>query len=214
MKEKSKLKYEDSVLEKIVDFFWYDCKLWKVKDALTIGIPNFVKNIWRFRRELYNHQWWDYHFTLQMLHRSLSIMVDKLESDGIEVDSHRLKKVAKIHRAIQLLKSKIDDDYIERAEIELGKIKYKPFKFEEIEGSDSYRLINNDTPEEKEHMGKVFDRANELEDSEWIDLWPIFGGQDHKEYKKFLKTKSTEEKFSNDLWFEWFDGSGMRSWWD
>ncbi len=49
-----KIKYKDSIFEKIVDFFWYDCKLWKAKDALTIGMPNFFKNIWRFRRELYN----------------------------------------------------------------------------------------------------------------------------------------------------------------
>lgn len=209
-----KLKYEDSILEKIVDFFWYDCKLWKVKDALTIGIPNFFKNIWRFRRELYQHQWWDYHFTLQMLHRSLVIMADKLEVDGIEVDSHRLKKVTKIRRVIQIIKSKIDGDYIGRAESELGEIKYKSLQYEKIEGLDLYQLVDNDTPEEKKHANKVYKRARAIEESEWKELWQIFEGQDYKEYSKFLKSKTKEEQRNNDIWNEWFDGSGMRGWWD
>ena len=209
-----KFKYEDSVLEKIVDFFWYTCKLWKVKDALTIGIPNFFKNIYRFRRELYSHQWWDYHFTLQMLHRSLSIMVDKLETDGIEIDSHRLKKVAKIRRAIQIIKSKLDGDYIGRAESELGEISSRPMGFEKIEDSNSYRLINEYTPEEKKHMDKVYARSKQLEEQEWKELWKIFEGQDNNEYSKILKKLTPEECTKRDVWNEWFDGSGMRGWWD
>jgi hypothetical protein len=209
-----KLKYEDSVLEKIVDTIYYDTKLWKIKDALTIGIPNFFKNIWRFRKELYQHQWWDYTFTLQMLHRSLSIMVYKLEKDGIEVESHRLKKVTKIRRAIQILKSKIDGDYIERAESELGEIKYKSLQYEKIEGLDLYQLVDNDTPEEKKHANKVYKRARAIEESEWKELWQIFEGQDIKQFSKLLKTKTKEEQRNGDIWNEWFDGSGMRGWWD
>ena len=209
-----KLKYEDSILEKIVDFFWYDCKLWKVKDTVKVGIPNFFKNIWRFRRELYNHQWWDYHFTLEMLHRSLVIMADKLEVDGIEVDSSRLKKVAKIRRAIQILKSQTDGDYIVRAESELGEIKYKSLQYEKIEGLDLYQLVDNDTPEEKKHANKVYKRARAIEESEWKELWQIFEGQDIKQYEQFLKQYITEEQKKKDLWNEWFDGSGIRGWWD
>lgn len=209
-----KLKYEDSVLEKIADFFWYKCKLWKVKDTLTIGIPNFFKNIWRFRRELYSHQWWDYHYTLQMMHRSLIIMVDKLEKDGIEEDISRGKKTAKIRRAIQILKSEIDGDHISRAESELGNLSHKQIEFEKIEGSDLYRMIKNETPEEKEHTKRVFDRATELEEQEWKELWEIFEGQDNNQFKKFLKQHTPEEQKKTDLWNEWFDGSGMRGWWD
>jgi hypothetical protein len=209
-----KLKYEDSVLEKIIDFFWYDCKLWKVKDVLFIGMPNFFKNIWRFRRELYNHQWWDYHFTLEMLHRSLSIMVDKLEKDGIEVDSHRLKKVAKIRRAIQILKSQIDGDYIERAEEELGKIHNRPIIWEKIENEDLYRLVDDDTPEEKKHANKVYKRARAIEESEWKELWQIFEGQNIRKFGHLLKQYTLEEQKEKDIWNEWFDGSGMRGWWD
>ena len=209
-----KIQYEDSVFEKIVDKIYYDYKLWKVKDTLIIGIPNFFKNIWRFRRELYQHQWWDYTFTLQMLHRSLSIMLDKLEKDGIEVDSHRLKKVNAIKRSIQILKSKIDGDYIERAELKYGKLALRPLEFEPIENSTSYRMVDNDTPSEKKHRTKIYAYANKLEEDEWKELWKIFEGQDIKEFSKLLKTKTKEEQRNGDIWGEWFDGSGMRSWWD
>ena len=209
-----KIKYEDSVLEKIVDFFWYDCKLWKVKDTVKIGIPNFFKNIWRFRRELYSHQWWDYHFTLEMFHRSLVIMADKLEVDGIEIYSHRLKKVTKIRRAIQILKSQIDGDYIERAELKYGEMRRRPFEFEPIENSTSFRMVDSDTPAEKKHRTKIYAYSRKLEEQEWKELWQIFEGQDHKEYSKFLKSKTKEEQRNNDIWNEWFDGSGMRGWWD
>ena len=209
-----KIKYEDSVLEKIVDFFWYDCKLWKVKDTVKIGIPNFFKNIWRFRRELYSHQWWDYHFTLEMFHRSLVIMADKLEVDGIEIYSHRLKKVTKIRRAIQILKSQIDGDYIERAELKYGEMRRRPFEFEPIENSTSFRMVDSDNPAEKKHRTKIYAYSRKLEEQEWKELWQIFEGQDHKEYSKFLKSKTKEEQRNNDIWNEWFDGSGMRGWWD
>ena len=211
---KIKYKLTDSILKKIVGFFWYDCKLWKVKDALTIGIPNFFKNIWRFRKELYQHQWWDYTFTLQMLHRSLSIMVDKLEKDGIEVKSHRLKKVTKIRRAIQIIKSKIDGDYIGRAEFELGEIPSRPMEFEKIEGSDTYRMVDNIILAESKHITKVYKLANKIEEQEWKELWKIFEGQDIKQFSKLLKTKTKEEQRNNDIWNEGFDGSGMRGWWD
>jgi hypothetical protein len=209
-----KLKYEDSILEKIVDTIYYDTKLWKVWEAVRYDIPLFFKNIWRFRKELYQHQWWDYHFTLQMMYRSLSIMVVKLEMDGIEIDSHRLKKINAIKRALVILKSKIDNDYIERAELKYGEINTRPFQFEPIENSTSYRMVDDDTPAEKKHRTKVYSYANKLEEDEWKELWKIFEGQDIKQFSKLLKSKTKEEQRNNDVWGEWFDGSGMRGWWD
>jgi hypothetical protein len=208
------LKYEDSVFEKIVDKIYYDYKLWKVKDTLIIGIPNFFKNIWRFRRELYRHQWWDYHFTLQMLYRSLSIMVVKLEKDGIEIDSHRLKKVNAIKRALAILKSEIDGDYIERAELKYGEISTRPFQFEPIENSNLFRMIDNDTAAEKKHMTKVFAYARKIEEAEWKELWKIFEGQDYKDYRKITKKLTPKEMQDMNVWNDWFDGSDLRGWWD
>jgi hypothetical protein len=189
---------KDNFFESVEKLVWYDTKLWKVWEFITKGLPNFFKNIWRFRKELYNHQWWDYHFTLEMLYRSLSIMVVKLEKDGIEEDDSRMKKVGKIYRALELIKHKLDDDYVNRAEIELGEISYRPLRFEPVQGREGlYSMEDDDTPEERKHTAKVFKRAKEIEEVEWKELWETFKGT------KFSKK------------FGWaYDGSDMRGWWD
>ena len=189
---------KDTFFESVEKLVWYDTKLWKVWEFIRRGLPNFFKNIWRFRKELYNHQWWDYHFTLEMLYRSLTIMVNKLELEGIEEDESRMKKVSKIYRALELIKHKLDNDYVNRAEMELGEISYKPIRFEPVEGSDGlFSLEDDDTPEEKKHIAKVFKRAKEIEEVEWKELWETFKGT------KFSKK------------FGWaYDGSDMRHWWD
>ncbi len=190
--------YKDTFFESVEKLVWYDTKLWRVWEFITKGLPNFFKNIWRFRKELYNHQWWDYHFTLEMLYRSLSIMVNKLELEGIEEDVSRMKKVGKIYRALELIKHKLDDDYVNRAELQLGEISHKPIRFEPVEGSEGlYSMVDDDTPEEKKHTSEVFKRAKEIEEVEWKELWEIFKGT------KFSKK------------FGWaYDGSDMRHWWD
>ena len=191
-----KVEFKDSFFESVEKLVWYDTNLWKVWAAIRYDIPLFFKNVWRFRKELYNHQWWDYRFTLEMLYRSLSIMVVKLEKDGIEEDISRGKKVQKIKRALELLKHKLDDDYVKRAEDELGELSYKPIKFEPVEGKEGlYSLVDDDTPAEKRHAKKVYKRARVIEDTEWKELWDIFKG------KKFTT-------------FEKFDGSDLRGWWD
>jgi hypothetical protein len=191
-----KIETSESFFESLERLAWYDTKLWKVWEFIKRTIPRFFKNIWRFRKELASHEWWDYRYTLEMLYRSLSIMVVKLEKDGIEEDVSRMKKVVKIKRVLELLKHKLDDDYVERAELELGEISYKPFRFEPIEGKDGlFSLADDDTPAEKKHTSKVFKRARVIEEKEWKELWDIFKG------KKFTT-------------FEKFDGSDMRGWWD
>lgn len=188
--------YKDSFFESVEKLVWYDTKLWKVWESLTRGLPNFFKNIWRFRKELYSHQWWDYHFTLEMIYRSLTIMVNKLELEGIEVDESRMKKVGMIYRALELIKHKLDDDYVSRAELQLGELSYRPLEFKETE-SGLFEMVDNDTPAERKHSKEIFKLAKQIEDSEWKELWDILKGT------KFSKK------------FGWaYDGSDMRGWWD
>ena len=191
-----KVEASDSFFESLERLAWYDTKLWKVWEFIKRTIPRFFKNIWRFRKELAQHEWWDYRYTLEMLYRSLSIMVAKLESDGIEVDSSRDKKVASIKRALELLKHKLDDDYTERIEAELGELILRDWEFEDL-GDGTSRLIDNDTPSERKHNRMVFKEAHKLEDKEWIELWNILKGT------KYSKT-----------WGDAFDGTDMRGWWD
>ena len=191
-----KVEASDTFFESLERLAWYDTKLWKAWDFIKLTIPRFFKNIWRFRKELASHEWWDYRYTLEMLYRSLSIMVIKLESDGIEVDSSRDKKVASIKRALELLKHKLDDDYTERVEAELGKLILRDWEFELLENGN-HRVIDNDTPAERKHNRKIFRESHKLEDKEWVELWNILKGT------KYSKT-----------WGDNFDGTDMRGWWD
>ena len=213
-----KVEFKDSFFESVEKLVWYDSKLWKVWDAIRYDIPNFFKNIYRFRKELYNHQWWDYRFTLEMLYRSLTILEKGLSKDGMEVPESREKKLKQIRRVLELLKHKLDDDYIERAEKVLGQLPLKPLEWEEIEGTDSHRLVDNDTPAEKKHMKKVFAHARRVEKKEWVEIWKIISGlQTDEHWKDYIKTEdytklNTNEKF--EAQWKWSDGSDMRTWWD
>ena len=171
---------------------------YKIWEFFRRGVPTFFKNIWKFRKELYSHDWWDYTFTLEILYRSLVIMEEGMSKKGMEVAETRDVKVKQIRRAIELLKHKLDDDYLERVEAELGPINYTNFldekNWKKLEGGN-YELIDNDTPEEKKHGRKVFKTARKLEEKEWKELWNIIKG-----------TKFTS--------WEEFDGTDLRNWWD
>jgi hypothetical protein len=191
-----KVEFKNSFFESVEKLVWYDSNLWKVWAAIRYDIPLFFKNVWRFRKELYNHQWWDYRFHLEMMYRSLSIMEKGMSEKGIEVTETRDVKVQKMRRALELLKHKLDDDYIQRAEVELGELSHNPIDFEPIEGKEGlYRLVDNDTPAEKKHARNVYKRARVIEENEWKELWDIYKG------KKF----TTWDKY---------DGSDLRGWWD
>jgi hypothetical protein len=206
-----KVEFKDTFFESVKDLIWHDTKLWKVWAFIVRGIPNFFGNIWKFRKELYNHQWWDYRYTLEMLYRSLVIMEKELSVKGIEVPAHRDKKVVKIRRAIELLDNRLGDNYVQQAEKELGELYSNPWEFEPTDDGN-YRLIDNDTKDEKEHNSKVFKLAATIDDKEWRELWNIFKGQSMLDFKKYTKTLSKEEQET--AWDNWFNGSDMRGWWD
>jgi hypothetical protein len=115
-----------------------------------------------------------------------------------------MKKVEKMKRAIQLLKNVRSDQYTKRAEEELG----------ELKNSDWLWNGREDTQEEKNHNRNVFKRAREIEDLEWKELWSIIHGQDMKEYSEIYNSKTDEEKEEGGVWNDWFDGSGLKGWWD
>ena len=206
-----KVEFKDTFFESVKDIIWHETKLWKVWAFIVRGIPNFFGNIWKFRKELYSHQWWDYRYTLEMLHRSLIIMEKELSVKGIENWPHREKKIIKIRRAIQLLDNRLGDNYVEQAEKELGALHLKPMDWEPTENGN-YKLIDNDTKEEREHNRRVFKLASTIDDKEWRELWNIFKGQSMLDFKKYTKTLSKEEQET--AWDNWFNGSDMRGWWD
>jgi hypothetical protein len=192
--------------------WWY-----KTYSFIRWDVWHFFSNVWKFRKELYEHRWWDYRFTLQMLYRSITIMEKGMHA-GLEVRESREKKIQKMQRLLVLLDNKINDTYIELAEKELGyEMISKGFEFEEVEETNSngkklYRLADNETEEEKELNRKIFDRARELEKYQWDETWEILKGQDNTEYIDMIQQKDTTGKQKD--WNDWFDGSGLRGWWD
>ena len=197
---------------KFADSFWKSLKKlsrhqswwYKTYEVFRYKIPMLIENIWFFRKELWRFRSWDYSFNLQLLSRSLEKTANTLEFYGHEVDESRLKKVAKIKRAIEIIQSMEESDYIDRAEKELGDLKNRDWLFNGID----------DTQEEKEHNRKVFDLANKLEVDEWNEFCDILRGQNHEEYREIVDNASKEEKQNLDLWNKWYDGTGMKHWWD
>jgi hypothetical protein len=178
--------------------WWY-----KTYELFRYDLPRFFKNVWTFRKALWNHYWFDHHGTLQFLEIGLTNISDTVEKYGIEVDESRLKKVAAMRRAVELIKNYNQDRYIEMAEKELGEIVLHNWEFEPVEDKPGFsRLVDKDTEEEKIHNRKVYDRANEIAEQEWEELFTILKGQD-------------TSKFNEDKdFYKQFDGSGIRGWWD
>ena len=183
-----KITFTDSFFKSLKTLSRHQTWWYKSYDFVRRSIPRFFKNIYLFRKELLNHQWWDYSFTLNMLERSISIIQEGIEKKGMEVDEIRYLKVVSMKRALRLLENKRLDNFIERAEKELGELRnmempiFSDFK---------------DSPEDVAHNRKVFARADEIENQEWNELWEIFKGTE--------RSKTYDDKY---------DGTDMREWWD
>ena len=147
---------------------------------------------------------------MRILARSLEPLAHTLEHHGNEVDGPRLKKVAKIKRAIEILNHQANDDYISLAEERLGyDIDLSYGIFGDKEEEDQPSTI-------KDMNRKIYDLSSELEEKEWKELWTIMQGQEHTHYVMLLdkaKSQNVDLK-SEDVWDKWFDGSGMKGWWD
>jgi hypothetical protein len=209
-----KVQFADSFGESIRRLIRRETWWYKTYSVLRYELPHFFKNIYIFRKNLWSHRWWDYRFTLDLMKTSLEVM-EKGMHNGLEVRESRDKKIAKMQRAIQILTNIQNDSYIEMAESELGDLVMREWEFEDVPDKPGIsRLVDNETKEEKRHNSKVFARARKIEESEWDELWVIFKGQDHKKFKKHLKTLTEEERNDNSTYYKWFDGTGLNGWWD
>ena len=209
-----KVLFADSFGKSLKRLVWHQHPIYKVYELFRYKIPMFFENLWFFKKELWNFRSWDYSFNLQMLNRSLEKTVNTIEYYGHEVDDSRMKKVEKMKRVIELLGHIRSDSYIEMAEKELGEIKHIDWDFEEVKDNPDYFQLIESNSEEKEHNRNVYNRADEIEKKEWKEIWKILEGQDHNDYVKLVESTSEEDRRKTDLWYKWFDGSGMKHWWD
>jgi hypothetical protein len=197
------MKFTDTFKISSNNLYYKNTWLYKTYSFLRYNFPRFCKNIWKFRKALYNHYWFDHYGVLTFMEIGLTDMATNIEKYGSEVDSSRLKKVEKMRRVIQLIKNYNDDLYIEMAEKELGELTTYEWEFKPSENNpDFFELVDKDTPENKEHNKKIYNRAREIEEQEWNELWEILKGQNYNIFNK-------DEDFD-----EQNDGSGIRIWWD
>ena len=169
------VQFGDSFTKSLKRLMWHESRVYKVYALFRYDIAHFLKNIWRFRKELWSHAWWDYRFTLNMLERSLTIMEKGMSEKGMEVSETREPKVMKMRRALELLKNSRQDNFIDRAEQELGELKLSEWQFELLENGN-HKLIDDESEQDKEHNHKVYQRAREIEEKEWKELWKIVNG--------------------------------------
>jgi hypothetical protein len=194
------------------DSFWKSLKVmarhqtwwYKTYEVFRYKLPAFFRNLYYFRQELWEFRGWDYSFNLSLFARSLEKTAEVLEKHGHEVEISKNKKVEKIKRVIELIENSREDQYIYRAEKELG----------EIRGENWFLGDDELNPEDMEHNRKVYARAREIEEVEWNEIWNILRGQNIDEYRTLMGKLSPEEKGKMDVWNDWYDGSGIRNWWD
>jgi hypothetical protein len=196
------VKFADSFWESLDRMVKRERWYWKAWDFIRYDIPKGVKNIIFFWKVIWNFRPWDHTYNLGIFAKSLEPLRDSIKN-GYEVGVPRLKKVAKIERAIEILNNITEDKYIDIAEAQLG-----------YEVNNEF-IFRDDEPEEiKEENRKIYDLSREIEDKEWKELWTIFQGQEHSHYVMLLDRMSQEQKKNEDIWGNWYDGSGMGHWWN
>jgi hypothetical protein len=200
----------DSVKRMVNRQRWY----WKTWDFLRYDMPRFFRNLWMFRKDLYNYHWYSgQNAVLPFMKTALTDMADKIDKRGWEVEHSKSKKLDKMRRAAYLMERFIEEDFIELAEQELGKVICHGFDFEPVPDKPGYsRMVDKETDEEKEHNSNVFARSREIEDQMWAELWTILKGQEYSDFDKIKGDAKMKEQ--DDLYNNWFDGSGLRGWWD
>lgn len=198
-----KIGFADSFSDSIKTLIRHQTWWYKTYALFRYDLPRFFKNIWTFKKALWNHYWFDHHGTLQFLEIGLTNISDTVEKYGNEIEESRLKKVAAMRRAVELIRNYNQDNYIDMAEKELGELVLYDWEFESVEDKPGYvTLVDKETEEEKAHNRKIYERANEIAEQEWDELFVILKGQDTSKFDK------------NKDWYKQFDGSGIKGWWD
>jgi hypothetical protein len=153
------------------------------------------KNIMMFWRVIWRFKPWDYGYQLQLWRASLVPLRDAIQA-GSKVEAMRLKKVAKIQHCIDLIDRIQANDYFALAEAELGET------VEILDIATEYRI---------DKFKRVAELAEKTEESDWLELWKTLQGQ---RYAEFQMMHEKLELDTYDAYETWFDGSGMKNWWD
>ena len=187
-----KVEFADSFFESLKKMNDRKKITWRFHDAVRYDIPNFLKNIWLFRKSLYAYRWYDYSGVLRFMEDAFLDMAEKSDKFGQEVDVSREKKVIAMRRISKIISNSLESNYIQTIENELGEIHFGKELFDD---SDL-------TEEQIAHNKNVFAKAQELEEKEWEEFFQILKGQDYSKFDRKID------------WNKQFDGTGIKGWWD
>lgn len=197
------VKFANSFFDSLKDLIRHETWWYKAWSVVRYKIPAFFRNVWRFRKELYEYRRFDWRYQISMFRRGLELEVDYIEKYGYEIDETRLKKVQKMRRAIEIIKLHENDDFIEAAEKELGyEYAFEGFNFIPAEEDGYFEMVSKASDEIVAKNKILSDRSREIEDETWKELIEILNGQDFSRFNKDVD------------WNKQFDGSGLKSWWD
>jgi len=175
---------------------------YRIYSILRYDIFHFIKNIWIYRKNLWNATDYDASYSLGFVETQLTRVSKYLEKYGMEENISKNKKIKKINQAIELIGNFRKDLYIKIAENQLNKKVSTNFKFVDINDDES-ELISMNTDQEELNNSEIFSLSQKIERTEWDRLFEILKGQDLSKYEN-----------SNEEWNSWFNGSGIKNWWD
>jgi len=176
---------------------------WKIYDLFRYDLPRFFRNLWVFRKDLWNYNNYNgAHSILPLVKTSLDDIAKYIDKYSFEETVSKNKKVEKMKRLSYLLDIFLKDDYMGLAEKELGPIINTEIVWEPSGDGMTYRMIDTGLPEEKSHNLKVMRRSKEIAQDHWEEIIAIIKGPDYKAI------------FDNSDDFDsQYDGSDMRAWW-
>jgi hypothetical protein len=190
-------------------------RLWRAWNRVRYDLPNFLRNVWIYRAELTHTYDWDGTGTLEFTKAHLERVANYLEKRGNEVEESRLKKVKMIRRAVELIDLHLEERFIDWAEAEMDeRLIDSQIYFQKIEGSNLSEMKDHLTDEGRAHNGRIYERANEIAKETWQELFEILRGQDTRIYSILRELEDGDHRKQSEIWEAWFDGSGLKHWWD
>jgi hypothetical protein len=73
------IKFKDSFGKSIERLVRHNSWWYKTYELFRYDLPRFFKNIWKFRKGLWNHYWFDHHGTLKLLKIALIDISNNVE---------------------------------------------------------------------------------------------------------------------------------------
>ncbi len=144
-----------------------------------IKFIRFFKNVWYFRKELYNHIGCNGIYSLNIFNKSLKMISKSLKTDLGDSFVNK-KTIERIDEAIYLIDKLYDDDYVNIVLLEMEEdFKESEAYKEETSFSRSNLILNDVLKNKNSDYYDIFYRANELNEKDWKRLWTILKSKDY-----------------------------------